>query len=106
MLPSGGRMNLIPKSSRIPNIGSTEFDNDPIVHIRLFHPMSSWQWFIVEYNEKDNLCFGLVCGHDVELGYFSLHELNSLSIKGLKVERDLYWVPMKLSILRNSLTAN
>ena len=96
-------MKLIPNSFRIPNVGATEFEDDPIVHIKLFHPMSYWQWFIIEFNEEDNLCFGLICGNETELGYFSLRELNSLSIRGLKVERDLHWTPTKLSTLRKSL---
>ena len=96
-------MKLVPKNSRIPNIGVTEFENDPIVHLRLFHPLSNWAWYLIEYSKEENLCFGLIDGDEAELGYFSLLELESLVIKGVRVERDLYWIPMQLSVLQKSL---
>jgi hypothetical protein len=98
-------MKLIPKSSRIPSIGETEFENDPIVYLKLFHPCSNWTWYITEYSEKDKLCFGVVDGHEPELGYFSLTELSELIIRGLPVERDLHFQKMKLSKLMKGLKA-
>ena len=35
--------------------------------------------------------FGMVHGHDKELGYFSLKELANVFVRGLKVERDMYF---------------
>jgi hypothetical protein len=44
------------------------------------------------------LFFGLVCGLDVELGYFLLAELETFRGKfGLPIERDLYFQPTRLS---------
>jgi Protein of unknown function (DUF2958) len=44
------------------------------------------------------LCFGLVDGHERELGYFSLDELEDVrGSMGLRVERDLYFTPCPLS---------
>ena len=46
----------------------------------------------------DFIFFGLVSGFDVELGYFSLSELESVRGKfGLPVERDLHFQPTRLS---------
>lgn len=96
-------MKLIPKSIKVPNIGNTEEEKDPTVLIKLFHPFSSWSWYVLEYSEEDELCFGLVDGHEVELGYFSLAELKELRVRGLPVERDLWFKPVKLSVLQNKL---
>lgn len=96
-------MKLITKSMKIPKIGETEFQSDPIVHIKLFHPMSNWSWYVTEYSPEEGLCFGVVDGHEPELGYFSLNELSELIIRGLPVERDLYWEKIKLSTLMEKL---
>ena len=47
--------------------------------------------------EIDVQFFGLVDGHEKELGYFNLSELESVrGPMGLPVERDLYWKPKTL----------
>ncbi|PIK15097.1 DUF2958 domain-containing protein [Halobacteriovorax sp. JY17] len=96
-------MKLIPKSINVPSLGDTESIDDPDVLIKFFHPCSSWTWYVTEYSEEDNLCFGLIDGHEIELGYFSMDELSSLKVRGLPIERDLYWKPMKLSELKERL---
>jgi hypothetical protein len=51
---------------------------------------------------QDVIFFGLVDGHDKELGYFSLNEMQSVSGPGgLKIERDRFHNPTKLSELMN-----
>ena len=99
-------MKLVPKSIKVPCLGSTEHESDPIVLIKLFHPFSSWTWYVTEYSPSEDLCFGLIDGHEVELGYFSLDELKELKIRGLGVERDLHWKPMSLSTLKKLLKAH
>lgn len=96
-------MKLITKSMKIPLLGETENQKDPVVHVKLFHPMSNWSWYITELNPDEGLCFGIVDGHEPELGYFSLDELSELRIRGLPVERDLYFEKMKLSTLMEEL---
>ena len=96
-------MKLIPKSIKVPSLGDTENIDDPDVLIKFFHPCSSWTWYVTEYSEEDNLSFGLIDGHEIELGYFSMDELSSLRVRGLPIERDLYWKPMKLSELKERL---
>ena len=44
--------------------------------------------------------FGLVSGFEIELGYFSLSELDSVrGPMGLPIERDLHYVPKTLQEL-------
>jgi len=76
-----------------------------IVHLRLFTPDSGWTWYITEGSpitddsgkEVDFHFFGLVDGHDKELGYAALSELESVrGPMGLPIERDLWWKPKTL----------
>ena len=54
--------------------------------------------------DGDYLFFGLVDGHEAELGYFSLLELeNARGPLGLRIERDLWWKPTRLSAVRKEL---
>lgn len=71
--------------------------NDPVVYAVFFHPLSSWYWFVTEYNSERKEFFGFVCGNENEFGYFSLKELESVSVMGLGIERDLYFEPKRLS---------
>ena len=77
-----------------------------IVYAKLFTPDSSWSWWITEGapvlddedHELDFEFFGLVQGHEKELGYFCLSELEKVrGPLGLPIERDLYWKPTTLA---------
>jgi hypothetical protein len=62
-----------------------------IAQVKFFTPGSSWSWYISEF-DGDDLMFGLVIGHEIELGYVSLAELKSVKgPMGLPIERDLYY---------------
>ena len=92
--------DLLPQwlENELPSLYATDGDPDPIVRCKFFTPDSSWTWFLVEYSPLERRAFGLVCGHDKELGYFSLDEL--LAVRGpfgLQVERDLWFSPCPLS---------
>ena len=94
----------------LPALYSQEKNADPMVMCKFFIP-GGWTWYAIEgsevdadgYCDTDNekvgfLFFGLVCGFDVELGYFLLSELETLRGKfGLPVERDLHFQPTRLS---------
>jgi len=76
-----------------------------IVHLKLFTPDSSFTWYLTEGSpikdasgkEVDFHFFGLVDGHDKELGYVALSELESVrGPMGLPIERDLWWKPKTL----------
>jgi len=112
-------MKLLTKELRkkLPPLYSQEKNEDPMLLVKFFHPMSSWAWYATEGSpvdgngikiggddgvpdgteEADFLFFGFVDGHEGELGYFSLSELESVSVMGLGIERDLCWEPRRLS---------
>lgn len=94
-------MELIPKEHNIPKLYAAEESKDPICHIKLFTPDSSWSWYIIEMDAVEDICFGYVIGMEAELGYFSLKELSQVKgAFGLPVERDLYFTPTKLSEIK------
>ena len=92
--------DLIPESlqPQIPPLYATQNESDPLARIKLFTPDSNWTWYVLEYSPEEQLCFGLVIGHERELGYFSLEELQSArGPYGLPIERDLYFDPTPVS---------
>jgi len=95
-------MKLITEEIRknLPPLYACQDQEDPIARVKFFTPWSFWTWYAVEFDGTD-LFFGLVDGFDVELGYFSLSELQDLTgPAGLRIERDLYFTPAPLSTLR------
>lgn len=73
-----------------------------IAPVKYFHPSTNWTWYATEYDPQRKIFFGLVIGHEMELGYFSLSELQEVgNISGmLPIERDLYYEPMILEQLK------
>ena len=71
------------------------------VFCKFFTPDSSWTWYVTEGEQQENgdwLLFGLVDGHEKELGYFSLKELqNAKGPMGLEIERDMHFDKIMLS---------
>jgi hypothetical protein len=97
--------DLIPSwlAAQLPSLYTQEGVDDPTVHVKLFTPDSSWTWFVLEYSPTERLCFGLVDGHEQELGYFAVDELESVrGPLGLRIERDLYFTPCPLSQVRGA----
>jgi Protein of unknown function (DUF2958) len=92
------------RRAELPPLYSTESQgDDPIVRFKCFTPWSNWTWYAIEF-DGDSLCFGLVDGHEVELGYFDLNELESVRGRwGLRIERDLHWEPKPLSELKKKI---
>ena len=86
---------------QLPALYSQEQNPDPTVICKFFTPWSSWTWYAFEYSPEEQLFFGKVFSEmcpDGEIGYFSLVELESIKgLMGLKIERDLYFQPKKLS---------
>lgn len=71
-----------------------------IAPVKFFSPDSHWKWYASEFDGNDSF-FGLVAGFEVELGYFSLSELESVrGVLGLPVERDVYFRPQTLEALQ------
>ena len=104
-------MNIIPDEILLdlPAIGSTDSQGgDAVALVKLFTPDSSWTWYLTEASRKgdDILMFGLVEGHERELGYVSLNEITSVrGPMGLAVENDLFWSPKKLGDIAPELFA-
>jgi len=79
---------------------------DAVIYVKFFDPCSNWTWYATEFDGVDTF-FGLVIGHESELGYFSLRELteykNSL---GIGIERDIYFEPLTIRELQSQLSQN
>ena len=77
-----------------------EIGLDAIAPVKYFTPDSNWTWYASEFDGKD-IFFGLVSGFEVELGLFSLSELQSMSgPMRLPIERDLHYQPQTLRELK------
>ncbi|MEJ7860881.1 MAG: DUF2958 domain-containing protein [Pyrinomonadaceae bacterium] len=94
-------MQLLPDELRaiIPALYSQENikTQEKTVHAKFFFPAVDWTWFVIEgkQEEDDFVFFGFVIGFVEEWGYFTLNELEHISIEGLTVERDLHFKPSK-----------
>jgi len=87
---------------KIPALSAPE-TADPTVWTCYFTPDSSWHWYVIAFDGDDQM-FGLVDGLEVELGYFSLRELEEVRGKlGLPIERDLHWTPKPLSQVQDAV---
>jgi hypothetical protein len=88
---------------QLPLLGVTEGQKDPMVICKFFTPWTGWTLYIMEFDGNDTF-FGLVDSHEVELGYSSLSEIESIKGPfGLTVERDLHFEPTPLSIIRSHI---
>jgi hypothetical protein len=76
------------------NLGS-ELENQKVV-AKFFDPTGSWTWYVMNQDPDDaDYLWGIVKGFEIEIGSFSLSELESVKGKfGLGIERDLYFHPM------------
>lgn len=95
-------MQLLTKEiiTKLPILYSQENEEDPMVICKFFLSMTKWTWFATEFDGKDSF-FGYVVGEYPELGYFSLSELESVEGPyGLKVERDRYFEPTRLTRIK------
>ena len=95
-------MQLLTKEIRtkLPALYTQENENDPMVICKFFTGWTNWTWYGIEFDGQD-LFFGYVLGHEAELGYFRLSELQGLKgPKGLSIERDMYFNPCKLSEIK------
>lgn len=87
----------------LPKLYTTESEADPLIICKFFTPDSNWTWYVLEF-DGENTFFGLVAGIETELGYFTLDELESYRGSwGLGIERDLFFKPVRLSIVQASL---
>lgn len=84
---------------QLPKLYSTEKEliGDKVAYARYFFPMGAYTAYLLEYDPKNRIGFGAVTmGYGWELGNMSLDEMEGVKIKGLGIERDLYFSPKKL----------
>ena len=75
--------------SRVPKLYGQENValSEKEVHAAYIIPFgSNWTWYMTEYDETTGEAFGLVCGHEVEWGYFNINELEELNAQRLILE--------------------
>ena len=93
--------NLMPDHIRkqLPKLYSTEKEliGDKVAYARYFFPMGAYTAYLLEYDPKSRIGFGAVTmGYGWELGNMSLDEMEGVKVRGLGIERDLYFSPKKL----------
>ena len=76
-----------------------------VVGMKFFNPCGSGTWYVLEGKKQPNgdwLFFGLVDLFERKYGYFTLSQLQSVKLPfGLKIERDMYFSPVKVGDLKN-----
>ncbi len=91
------------KLAKAPLYSQEKVENPEII-VKFFTPWSNWSWFATEGSkneEGDWEFFGMVHGHEKELGNFMLSELESIrGPMGLKIERDMWFEGKHLNDLR------
>lgn len=87
--------------SQLPKLYETDgVGGKALARVKFFTPDSGWTWYVTEFDGQDEF-FGLVIGHEAELGYFRLSELEAIrGPLGLPIERDLYFKPTTLKELQ------
>ena len=99
-IPRGHELLTEEIRKKLPELYSGEERGlDALAQVKFFTPDSFWTWYASEFDGED-IFFGLVSGFEVELGYFSLKELESVNgPMGLPIERDLHFEPKSLQEL-------
>jgi hypothetical protein len=111
--PSSGLLDAETRA-KLPELYSGEEKGRHACSGEVFTPDAGWTWYASEgsYVDEDGyydtdkpkvdyIMFGLVSGLEVEYGYFSLRELESVrGSLGLPIERDLYFEPKPLRELK------
>ena len=86
-------MNLLTPSLRarlLANGRMTEVDHAPVV--KLFNPLGAGVWLATELEDGGDILFGLADLGCLELGYWSLRELQAIRLPlGLAIEHDLFF---------------
>ena len=102
-------MKLMTKEleEKFPRLYSTENKKPEEIKIiaKYFHPLTNWTWYATEYDPVRRVFFGLVRGFEVEMGNFSLDEMEEIKDpSGLGIERDLYFGEHTLAeVIKNQL---
>ena len=82
-------------------------DMEQMIVAKFFNPMGSWSWYLMNLHPEDkDYAWGIVDGNAVEMGSFSMRELQSIQLPlGLGIERDTSFQPIPASELWKELNA-
>jgi len=101
-------MKLLTKEliDRFAEIGSQENNPDPIIIAKFFHAFTPAAWYATEYDPETKIFYGYATLYGLGSpedgwGSFGLQELEELKVRGLGVERDLYFKEVKSSVITN-----
>ena len=72
---------------------------------KFFDPTGSWSWYVMNQDPSDpDYLWGIVKGFEVEMGSFSLSELQAVRGRfGLGIERDLHFHPVPAAVIWDKL---
>lgn len=91
-------MKLLTKEieKRLPKLHSQKNEENPRIIVKYFHPLGNWTWYVIEGERQPEpdggfMFFGMVHGDEKELGYFTLSQLEAVNVRGLGIERDMYF---------------
>lgn len=84
--------------AKLPPYRSTESIplEDKLIHMHFF--IGACDWYIAEYDPEYRVFFGFANLGDpqnAEWGDIPLDELTEINIRGVEIDRDLYWKPKK-----------
>lgn len=70
-------------------------DMDQMIVAKFFTPWAPWTWYLMNKEPESDYCWGIVEGHAIEAGSFSLAELRGIAGPfEMEIERDLYFKPV------------
>lgn len=73
---------------------SSDLESQKVI-AKFFNPMGDWTWYLMNLDKDKDYAWGIVKGHEVEMGSFLISELESLELPlGLGIERDRAWKPI------------
>ena len=102
-------MKLLTK--KITEQATKQFDkgsdlDEQMIVAKFFDPMGSWRWYLMNLADDKDYAWGIVDGHAVEMGSFSIRELQSIQLPlGLGIERDTSFQPVPANELWKELNA-
>lgn len=86
--------------------GATESKSEEEIMVRAHYFAGSWDWWVAKFYPKNRIFFGLVRGQEVQVGYFSLNEMEKFSCNVIArggIEWDRRWQPRSLAAVREEL---
>ena len=99
--------NLMTKTlaKQIPELYAQDGKGDKAkVYTKYFHPWSSYRCYVLEFDGQDTLfVYASIDSVNFELGYASLSEHQRVRVRGLKMERDLYFSKKTLGELKKDI---